>query len=112
MRNYLDAHTKDTPQGTLGVNDEETTEGNTLFLDQDAVISGDLHITVCKKRQLEIGAETTLLTRLVGPGKVGVLRVGRDSKNLGVEFLELAKGIIEGKDFRWANKGKVPEEHK
>jgi hypothetical protein len=112
MRNHLDACTEDIPQGTLGVNDKETTEGDTLFLDQDAVISGDLHVTVCKKRQLEIGTETTLLTRLVGPRKVGVLRVGGYSKDLSVELLKLDKGIIEGKDFRWANKGKVPEVHK
>ena len=112
MSKYLDAHTEDAPQGTLGVNDEETTEGDALFLDQDAVISGDLHVTVCKKRQLEIGTETALLAGLVGPRKVGVFRIGGYSKDLSVELLELGKGIIEGKDFRWANKGKVPEEHK
>ena len=112
MRDCLGAHTEDTPQDTLGVNDEETTEGNTLFLDQDAIISGDLHVTVCKKRQLEIGTETTLLTRLVSPRKVGVLRVRGYSKDLSVELLELGKSIIEGKDFRWANKGKVPEERR
>lgn len=99
------------PQDTLGVNDEETTQGDTLFFDQDAVISGDLHITVCKKRQLKIGTETTLLARLVGPCKMGVFRVGGYSEDLSIEFLELSKGIIEGKNFRWANEGKVPEEH-
>jgi len=112
MRNHLDMHTGGIPQDALGVNDEETTEGDTLFLDQDAVISGDLHVTVCKERQLEIGAETALFTRLVGPRKVGILRVGGYGKNLGVELLEQNKAIIEGKDFRWTNESKVPEEHK
>lgn len=112
MRNHLDVHTGAIPQDTLGVDDEETAEGDTLFLDQDAVISGDLHITVCKERQLEIGTETTLFTRLVSPRKMGVLRVGGYSKDLGVELLELNKAIIEGKNLRWANESKVPEEHK
>lgn len=40
---------------------------------------------------------------------MGVLRVGGYSKDLSVEFLELAEGIVEGKDFGWTNKGKVPE---
>jgi len=71
-----------------------------------------LHVAVRKKRQLEIRTETTLLTWLVGPRKVGVLRVGGYSKDLGVELLELGEGIVEGEDFRWTNEGKVPVEYK
>lgn len=107
-----DAYTEDEPQNTLGVDDEETTEGDTLFLDQDTVIFGDFHVSIRKKGQPEIGAKTTLLTRLVCPRKVRVLRVGGDGKDLGVELLELGEGIIEGEDFRWTNEGEVPGEHK
>ena len=61
---------------------------------------------------MEIGTQTTLLTRLVGPREVRVLRVGGYSKNLSVELLELGKSIIECEDFRWANEGEVPWERK
>ena len=107
----FDVYTEHVPQNTLGVNDEETTEGDALFLNQDTIISGDFHGAVCEKRQPEIGTETTFLTRLIGPRKVGVLRVGGYGKDLGVELLELGEGIVEGDDFRWANEGKVPEKH-
>lgn len=35
------------PQNTLWINDEKPTEGNTHFLDEDTVVSGDLHVAVC-----------------------------------------------------------------
>ena len=108
----FDMSTEGRPQDTLGINDEETTEGDTLFLDQDAVIFRDFHVTVRKKWQPEIGTKTTLLTRLVGPRKVGVLRVGGYSKDLGVELLELGESVVEGKNFRWADEGKIPGRHK
>jgi len=107
-----DPHTRDTPQDTLGVDDEETTESDTLFLNQDAVIPGDFHGAVCKKRQSEIGTKATLLTRLVSPRKMGVFRVGGYSKDFRVEFLELGESVVEGDDLSWANEGKVPEKHK
>jgi hypothetical protein len=97
------------PQDTLRVDDEKSTEGDTTLLDEDAVISGDFHVTVCKERQPEIWTEATLLTGLVSPRKVGILGVGGHSKDLSIELLELGEGIIEGEDLRWADKGKVPE---
>ena len=39
MRGYSDGQTGDRPQYTLGVDNEETAEGDTLFLDQDTVVS-------------------------------------------------------------------------
>lgn len=71
-----------------------------------------MHVAVCEKRQLEIGPKTALLTWLVGPRKMRVLRVGGYSKDLGVELLELSEGIVEGEDFSRTNKGKVPGKRK
>jgi hypothetical protein len=109
MSSEFNESTENIPQDTLRVNDEKATKRDTRFFDEDAVVSGDRHVTVRKERQLEIGTEATLLTRLIGPGKVGVLRVSGYSEDLSIEFLEQGEGVIEGKDFRWANKGKVPD---
>lgn len=48
-------------ENTLGVNDEETTESNTLVLDEDTVVTRDLHVSVSNERELEVRAETTLV---------------------------------------------------
>jgi hypothetical protein len=40
---------------------------------------------------------------------VGILRVSGYSEEFCVELLELVEGFVEGKDFCWANKSKVPE---
>ena len=109
MRSYFDAHSGNVPQDTLWINNEKSTKCNALFLDEDAVVSGYLHVTVCQERQPEIRTQATLLTGLVGPREVRILRVSRYSKDLSIEFLELAECVIEGKDFGWTNEGKVPE---
>lgn len=67
------------PQDTLGVNDEETTKGNALLLEEDTVVAGDLHVPVGDEGEGEVRAEATLLAGLGGPGEVRVLRVGGNS---------------------------------
>ncbi len=69
----------DIPEDTLGVDDEETAESDTFILEKDTIIAGDGHVSVGDEREFEVGAETTLLPRLVSPCKVRVLRVGRDT---------------------------------
>ena len=58
-------------ENTLGVNDEETAEGDALVLEQHAVVARDLLAAVGDQRQLQVGAETALLARLRLPGQVG-----------------------------------------
>lgn len=65
------------PEGTLGVDEEKTTEGDALFLDEDAVVTRDRHVLVSNQRKLEVGAESALLPGLRGPSKMGVVGVGR-----------------------------------
>lgn len=77
------------PQGSLGVDDEESTESNSLLLEQDTVVSRDLHVPVGDKREMELRAESALLAGLGGPGKVGELGVGGDAEDSGVELLKL-----------------------
>ena len=90
IRNHADGHAKGIPQNTLGIDDEKTTESDTHFFNEDTVLSRDLHVTVCQERQLELGTQAACLTSLVSPRKVGVLRISGHSKDLSVEFLELA----------------------
>lgn len=51
-------------ENTLGVNDEEATESNTLVLNEDTVVTRDAHVPVSNERKLEVRAETTLVARL------------------------------------------------
>ena len=67
----------DLAEDTLGVDDEEATERNTLLLNENAVVTGNLLALVSEERKLEVGTETALLAGLGGPGKVGVVRVSR-----------------------------------
>ena len=60
-------------ENTLGVNDEETTESNTLVLNEDTVVTGDGHVPISNERKLKVRAETTLVAGLRGPGEVRVL---------------------------------------
>lgn len=67
------------PQDSLGVDDEEPTEGDALLLEEDTVVAGNLHISVGDEGKGEVRAKATLLAGLGGPGKVRVLRVGGNS---------------------------------
>jgi hypothetical protein len=59
----------DLADGTLGVDDEETTESNTSFLDKDTVVLGNGLGLIGEERDLHL-TKTTLLARSVDPGKV------------------------------------------
>ena len=51
-------------ENTLGVNDEQTTEGNPFVFKEDAVITRDLQVFVGDKRKLKVRSKATLRTRL------------------------------------------------
>lgn len=97
----------DLAEGTLGVNDEETAEGNTLVLEQHAVVARDLLAAVGDQRQLQVGTETTLLARLRLPGQVGEVGVGREGENGGVDAAETSQSVIVLDNLSGADKGKV-----
>ena len=67
------------PYDALWIDDEKTPERDTLFLDEHVVVARDLHVPVGDQREFQVGPETALLPRLLPPGKVRVLRVGRDA---------------------------------
>lgn len=66
------------PYDTLGVNDEETTKGDTFILQQNAVFARYVHVSVSKKRKHEVRTKSTLLARLRSPSVMGKLRIRRD----------------------------------
>jgi len=53
--------------------------------------------------QLEVGAETALVSVSLGPGQVGELGVGRDTNDLGVDSGELVEGGVEREDLGGAD---------
>lgn len=59
----------DLTNNTIGVNDKETTESNTVVFDEDTVVLGNGLGLIGKERDLHF-TETTLLTRSVDPSEV------------------------------------------
>lgn len=67
----------DLAEGLVGVNDEESAEGDALVLNEDTIVLGYLVRAVGEEGKFEIGSKTTLGLWLSGPSKMGVFRVGR-----------------------------------
>lgn len=89
----------------MGLDEEGATEGDALLLEEDTVGLRDRVVGVGEEADLEVGAEAALLAGGVGPGKVGVLRVGRPHDDLGVDGLELLEGVVEREDLGGADEG-------
>lgn len=92
----------DLSQGSLRVNQEDTSQGNTLLLDQDTVVLGQGVVGVSNQWNVD-WAQATVLSGDVGPGQQGVLGVGGGKQNLDVLLSELLDGIGVGNDLSWAN---------
>jgi hypothetical protein len=58
----------DLSEGSLGVDEEKTSERNTLVLEEDSVVTSDLVGLVGEEGELEVGSETSLVSGKVGPG--------------------------------------------
>lgn len=97
----------DLAEGALGVDDEETAQGDAFLLDQDAVVARDLEVLVGNQGELQVLAQTALLARTLAPGQVCEVAVGGDTQDGGVELLELGEGVVEGEDLGGADKGEV-----
>ena len=83
----------DSPQNPLGINDEEATQGDAVFLNENTIISCNLHCLISEQGEREVRTQATLATILLGPGEVGELRVAGDTQDHSVEFTELWSSI-------------------
>lgn len=97
----------DLAEDAVGVDDEETTQSDTLLLNQDAVAARDLLGSIGDEGQLQVGAEATLLARLLHPGEVREGGVGRDTEDGGVDGLEALESVVVLDDLGGAHKGEV-----
>lgn len=69
------------------------------YLEQDSVVTCNLHRLVRDELELEVRSESALVALGVGPGKVRVLGVARDGKDLRVERRKLGELAVEREDF-------------
>ena len=93
MTNCLKRMRIDSPQNALWINDEEATQGDAVFLEENAIISCNLHCLVSKQGEREVRTQAALVTILLGPGEVRELGVAGDAQNHSVEFTELWSSI-------------------
>lgn len=90
---------------TFLVDDIKTTEGNTIWR-EDAIGFADLTLEVRHQGVSKV-TEATFLARSLDPGKMGKLRVDRDTEDFGVELLEFFITVAECSDLSGANKGEI-----
>lgn len=93
MINRLKRMGIDSPQNALRINDEEATQGDAVFLEENAIISCNLHCLVGKQGEREVRTQAALVTILLGPGEVRELGVAGDAQDHSVEFTELWSSI-------------------
>lgn len=84
----------DLAQGTLGIDDEQTAQGNALVFKEDAVVTGDGHVAVSNQGKLKVRAKTALLAALGSPGEMGELGVGGDT----CRRQKMLSGYVVGND--------------
>jgi hypothetical protein len=85
----------DSPQNALGVNNEEATQGDAVFLEEDTVIPRNLHCLVSEQGEREVGAQATLADDLAGSRRGGRTLSRRRRPRHSVEFAELWGSISE-----------------
>ena len=76
MRQRMTVMANFVPQHPIGVDEELSPKGDALVLDEHTVVAGDAHVPICDQGQFEVRSEAALLSRLVGPREVSVLRIG------------------------------------
>jgi len=67
------------PYDALWIDNEKTSERNTLFLNENIVVTRDFHVPVGNQRKFQVGSKTTQLLWLLSPSKVRELRISRDT---------------------------------
>ena len=86
---------------TVGVDDEQTTQGNTLSLVENVVGRRDFLLQVGNEGIVDI-AQATLIARGLDPGQVAELAVHGNAENLGVLAGEIRVAVAEGRDLSGA----------
>lgn len=95
---------RDLPDHTIGIDQEQTTQGDTLLLDQNTVVLGELVVLVCVEWDVD-GAETAVAAAGLRPGEERVLGVGGGEDDGGVAGFEVLDAVAEGDDFGGADEG-------
>ena len=91
---------------TVRVDDEQTTQGNTLSLVENVVGRGDFLLQVGNEGIVDI-AQATLIARGLDPGQVAELAVHGNAENLGVLAGEIGVAVAEGRDLSRTNEGEI-----
>lgn len=94
----------DLGNNSLRVDNEDSTESNSLLLNEDTVISRKSVVGVSNKRDLHT-SKTALGSGLVVPGQPRELRVGRGKENLSATLSKLVSSIGVSNDLSGAHKG-------
>jgi len=107
---YGAAHRKvvdgDLTQVTFVVNDEQTTESNTIIFDQHPIPACNIPALVSKQWDLHV-SKASLFAWCVDPGEMREVRVCRASHHLTVDSFELLRPVTERNQLGRANKRKV-----
>lgn len=67
------------PQNTLRIDDKKPTKSDTFILYENAIVTGNFHVSIGDQRKHEVGAQATFLAALAGPSKVRKFRVSRNA---------------------------------
>lgn len=98
VMNHISDWNADLAELLGGVNDEETTEGNTILLDKDAIVLSNLVGLVAQQGPVD-GTETTVPPWGIGPREESVLGVDGAEENLGTTLAELLDSVGEGNNL-------------
>lgn len=89
----------------LGIDDEQCALGNTLLLDQDAIVLAQLVVTVADQRHVNASQPAFhLISSIPGPEAVLAVRAG-ERHGAGAAVQEFLETGAEGADFGWADEG-------
>jgi len=94
------------PQLASLVYHKQASEAQSFILLENTISTADGHIFVCKQRHSHV-TKTTLLPRLLAPGKVGEVGVSGAGYEGAAQSFKLSHPVIEGNDLCGADKGEV-----
>ena len=90
----------------IGIDDEQTAQGDTLSVIEDVVGRRDLLLQVSDEGIVDI-AQATLIAGSLNPSQVAELTVDGNAENLGVLAREIRVTVAEGRDFSRADEGEI-----
>ena len=95
---------RDLPEHTLGIDDEQTTEGDTGILKEDIVVPSDLLGEVRQQGVLQL-TQSSVLALQIRPCQVAKVRVDGDTNHFCVNILELLDSVAERDDLSGTDEG-------